>query len=496
MNTVSQHLDILREKWRCVAEHKWGRWGVNVLVGLAAYISVKGLLEYGMPLKHNLLLDILASNNIEQAMFVQYAPIATAVASILLPSIGIAVIGILIFTLMFGVSTIFMSFAALITLFAFSTNKATKVMIMLMPIAIINWDLGIFLMFVAMYASDKLDRIFYAQSVPLLFTILAIPAGFFGQFKKITYASSFWAKNKEYSFVKGRPDYFVLEYIKPFLIIIGVMILISIIFSIIVKSKKFGLANMSVEKRDAIAFGGCTVLLIIALLIFDTAFKFDAPSHNYLMIAIQGILAYIATRIVYKPTIVAKEERKRADREAIERYQRENKKPLNKKKLAIGILVFLIAVGSFAVVENQKYQFWYTAQDVSESEYVGTWSFNGFYQDPNYSMNYASLKLPDVEMKVDESQYTSRDNYMGSDLEGYIELRADGTFTKERPSVAQPDQMVVNEGKWKEIPNGFCLYINNTLNYRVTKLNELGYVCAEVGLFGAGPDTGTVFMKY
>lgn len=309
-------MDSIRKKVDYYTHTIWGRWVCNALVALCAFIAMKAMLEYGMTIKNSMLLDLI-DGKIEAETFTKYAPIVVAVASLLLPGVAPVAAGLLLFTTAFAVCPYLIALAALALMFAAPANKIIKGLATLMPVAImqftpeqmeklgaanvlLTFGFGICLMFIIAYASHMADKVPYAMSTPILFAALAVPAGFFGKIKHISFMKSYWLSDKTAGYFKEGIDKYALDYLQTLLIILVVLLVVVIVFTTLLTTKKTALAEMQRDKRDAIVFAITTVLLVVALIGLKAGLKLDTMECNYIMVVVQMAIAYIATRPITK----------------------------------------------------------------------------------------------------------------------------------------------------------------------------------------------------
>ena len=309
-------MDSIRKKVDYYTHTIWGRWVCNALVALCAFVAMKALLEYGLSIKNSMLLDFI-DGKMEVETFAKYAPIVTAVATFIFPGVGPIAAGLVMFTAVFAVCPYMIALAALALLFAAPCNKIIKGLATLMPVAVMQFSaeqmdklgisntlltvgFGFALMFIIAYASQLADKTPYAMSAPILFVMLAVPAGFFGKFKHISFMKAYWLEDKTFGYFKEGIDNYPLDYLKELLIILVVFIVVMVVFTVLLSTKKTALAKMGRDKRDAVAFGITTVVLIAALVGLKAGLKLEDMQINYVMIIVQMIVAYLATRVITK----------------------------------------------------------------------------------------------------------------------------------------------------------------------------------------------------
>lgn len=310
-------MDSIRKKVDYYTHTIWGRWICNALVAVCALIAMKALLEYGLTFKHSLLFDQLANRKIEVEAFAKYAPLVVAGVTFLLPGFGPVAVGLVLWLTSFAVCPYLISFATLALMFAAPTNKIVKALVTLMPVAIMQFTpeqmdklgatnalmtvgFGICLMFVIAYASHMADKVTYAMSTPILFAALAVPAGFFGKFKHINLMKAYWLKDKTFGYFKEGIDKYTFDHLQSLLIILVALLVVVIVFTVLLTTKKTALAKMSRDKRDAIVFAVTTVLLVGVLVGLKSGLKLETMEVNYLMVVVQMIIAFIATRFIAK----------------------------------------------------------------------------------------------------------------------------------------------------------------------------------------------------
>ena len=308
-------MDSIRKKVDYYTHTIWGRWVCNALVALCAFVAMKEMLEYGLTLKHSFLQDFFYNQEIEAETFTNYTPIIVAVASFLLPGVAPVASGVLLFATSFAVCPYLISLAALVLMFAAPANKIIKALATLMPIAVmqftaeqmdklgvtnslLTFGFGICLIFIIAYASHIADKVPYAMSTPILFLALAVPAGFFGKFKHISFMKSYWLADKTAGYFEEGIDKYPLDHLQTLLIILVVLLVVMVVFTTLLTTKKTALAKMSRDKRDAIVFAITTVLLVGALVGLKAGLKLETMEINYVMIVVQMVIAFIATRFI------------------------------------------------------------------------------------------------------------------------------------------------------------------------------------------------------
>ena len=308
-------MDTIRKKIDYYTHTIWGMWVCNAIVAVFAMIAMKALLEYGLTFKHSLLFDQLTTREIDVETFAKNAPLVVAGITFLLPGFGPVAVGLTLWLTSFAVCPYLISLAALALLFAAPCNKVIKALAMLMPVAmmqftpeqmeklgasnqLLTFGFGICLMFIIIYASHMADKTPYSMSAPVLAVSLGIPACFFGKFEKISFMKAYWLKDKTLGYFKEGADNYIVEHVQSILIILAVLIVVTIVFTVLLTTKKTALAKMSRDKRDAVVFGIATVLVIAAFVGLKAALKLETMEINYVMIAVQMLIAFVVTRFI------------------------------------------------------------------------------------------------------------------------------------------------------------------------------------------------------
>lgn len=308
-------MDSIRKKIDYYTHTIWGRWVCNAIVAVLAIVAMKALLEYGLTMKHCLLQDFLYNKEIEVETFTKYAPLIVAAVTLFLPGAGPVAVGLTLFMTTFAVCPYLIALATLALLFAAPANKVIKALAMLMPVAIMQFtaeqmdklgasnqlltiSFAFCLMFIIVYASHMADKVPYAMSTPILFVTLAVPAGFFGKIKHISFMKSYWLNDKSTGYFKEGIDNYALDHLLELLIMLVALLIVVIVFTKLLTTKKTALAGMQRDKRDAIAFGITTILLIGALLGIKAGLKLETMEINYLMIVVQMLIAFVVTRFI------------------------------------------------------------------------------------------------------------------------------------------------------------------------------------------------------
>ncbi len=311
-------MDSIRKKIDYYTHTIWGRWICNAIVAVLALVAMKALLEYGLTMKHCMLQDFLYNKEIEVETFAKNAPLIVAAVTFFLPGAGPAAVGLTLFLTSFAVCPYLIALATLALLFAAPCNKMVQACALMMPVAVmqftpeqmeklgvsnqlLTFGFGIFLMFVIAYASQMSDdKTPYSMSAPILFMTLAVPAGFFGKIKHISFMKSYWLEDKTSGYFKEGIDHYALDHLQTLLIILAAFIVITIAFTVLLSTKKTALANMQRDKRDGIAFAVATVLLIAALIGLKAGLKLETMEINYVMVVVQMLAAYVVTRLFTK----------------------------------------------------------------------------------------------------------------------------------------------------------------------------------------------------